>query len=156
MEEASFEELKESDLEEVLAIEQASFPTPWTRPMFLEEIMGKARAFFIAARIGGKIVGYGGLWSVLDEAHLCNLAVHPQFRHQHLGTKILNSLIEIARSQKAKLMTLEVRETNAIARALYEKIGFRLVAIRKGYYQDTKEDAYIFLKDGLDEEEKVK
>ena len=149
MGEISFSSLKESDLEEVLAIERASFPTPWTRGMFLEDTARGDIAVFIVARSENRIIGYGGFWLVLNEAHLGNLAVHPRFRHQGIGKEILKKLIEIACSKKANLMTLEVRETNEIARALYEKMGFKLVAIRKGYYQDTKEDAYIFLKDGL-------
>lgn len=151
MGEISFSPLKENDLEEVLAIERASFPTPWTRGMFLEDAARGDMCIFMVARLENKIIGYGGLWLVLNEAHLGNLAVHPRFRHQGIGKEILKKLIEIACSKKAALMTLEVRETNEIARALYEKMGFKLVAIRKGYYQDTKEDAFIFLKEGLRE-----
>jgi ribosomal-protein-alanine N-acetyltransferase len=75
--------------------------------------------------------------------------VHPQFRRQGIGKRILKELIEIAASKGAGLMTLEVRENNEAARQLYEKTGFRLIAIRKGYYVDTNEDAYVYLKDRL-------
>jgi ribosomal-protein-alanine N-acetyltransferase len=155
MEEISFSALKEGDLEEVLAIEQVCFPTPWTKRMFEEDTVKGNTSVFIVAKLRDTIIGYGGFWLVLNEAHLGNLAVHPQFRHQGIGSGILKKLIELARLKKATLMTLEVRETNEIARALYEKMGFRMVAIRKGYYQDTNEDAYIFLKE-LDEDGEAK
>lgn len=149
MGEISFSPLNETDLREVLEIERVSFPTPWSKNMFIEDISNKDRSFFIVARMDERIVAYGGFWLILDEAHLGNLAVHPDFRRQGIGKKTLQKLIEIAKSKGANLMTLEVREGNKTARTLYENIGFRLVAIRRKYYNDTDEDAYVYIKDRL-------
>jgi ribosomal-protein-alanine N-acetyltransferase len=149
MGEISFSFLTQNDIEAVLKIEKASFPSPWSRGMFMADLMKKDMAFFIVARLDNRIVGYGGFWLVLDEGHLGNLAVHPEFRRQGIGEKLLNELIKIAKSKKAEMMTLEVRETNQAARQLYEKMGFRVVAIRKKYYVDTDEDAYVYIKDEL-------
>jgi len=148
-EEIAFSSLKESDIEEVMEIEKASFPTPWTMGMFMEELSRKDFPFFIIARLKDGIAGYGGFWLVLDEAHLGNLAVTPRLRRRGIGERILKELIEMAKSKGVNLMTLEVRESNEKARALYEKMKFKLVAIRKGYYSDTKEDAYLYINDKL-------
>jgi len=148
-EEIAFLFLKEADIEEVMEIEKASFPTPWTRGMFMEEVSRKDFSFFIIARLKDGIAGYGGFWLVLDEAHLGNLAVTPRLRRRGIGERILKELIEMGKSKGVNLMTLEVRESNEKARALYEKMKFKLVAIRKGYYSDTKEDAYLYINDKL-------
>jgi len=132
-----------------MEIEKASFPTPWTMGMFMEELSRKDFPFFIIARLKDGIAGYGGFWLVLDEAHLGNLAVTPRLRRRGIGERILKELIEMAKSKGVNLMTLEVRESNEKARALYEKMKFRLVAIRKGYYSDSKEDAYLYINDKL-------
>ena len=150
-EEIAFSSLEGADVEEVLEIERASFPSPWTRGMFMEELSRKDFAFFITGKIKNRIISYGGFWLVLDEAHLGNLAVHPDFRRQGIGERTLKELIGTAKSNKAKLMTLEVRESNEKARALYKKFGFKLIAMRKKYYSDTDEDAYVYIKDGFNE-----
>ena len=115
----------------------------------MEEVSRKDFSFFIIARLKDGIAGYGGFWLVLDEAHLGNLAVAPRLRRRGIGERILKELIEMAKAKGLNLMTLEVRESNEKARALYEKMKFRLVAIRKGYYSDTKEDAYLYINDKL-------
>lgn len=149
MEKITFSLLKTADIEEVLEIEKASFSMPWTRGMFMEDISRKDMSFFMGARFDKKLVGYGGFWLVLNEMHLGNIAVHPDFRRQGIGEGILKKLIELGKSKGANLMTLEVRESNRAARALYEKTGLRIVAMRKGYYADTNENAYIYIKDKL-------
>jgi ribosomal-protein-alanine N-acetyltransferase len=145
MGEISFSALKGTDIEEILEIERVSFPTPWTRGMFMDEVSLRDMSFYLVAKENGRIAGYGGFWLVVDEAHLGNLAVHPDFRHRGIGERILNELIGLARSKGANLMTLEVRESNEVAKSLYEKTGFRMVAIRKQYYTDTNEDAYVYI-----------
>jgi len=149
MEEIIFSALKEADIEEVMEIEKVSFPTPWTRGMFMDDLLRKDFAFFIVARLENRVIGYGGFWSVLEEAHLGNLAVRPDLRRRGIGERILKELIRMAKSRGTNLMTLEVRENNGAARALYEKMQFRLVAIRKGYYSDTNEDACVYINDKL-------
>jgi len=111
--------------------------------------MRQPGSYFVVFRLNSMVVGYGGFWLVVDEAHITNIAVHPHYRRQGYGTMILRHLLEAAASRHAIMATLEVRESNAVALNLYRKFGFRPVAIRKHYYSDSGEDAIVMLKDGL-------
>ncbi len=93
------------------------------------------------------LLGYGGFWMMLDEAHICTLAVRPEWRGRGLGELLLASLIERAFEREAKVVTLEVRVSNFVAQNLYEKYGFKVVGQRKGYYSDNHEDALIMTTD---------
>ena len=93
------------------------------------------------------VVGYGGLWLMVDEAHVTSVAVHPQFRGQGLGELLMLSLMEVALRLNARFVTLEVRVSNAVARKLYEKLGFRQAGIRPRYYTDNNEDAVVMWSD---------
>jgi len=98
------------------------------------------------AEVDNKIVGYGGFWVVVDEGHITNIAVHPEYRSKGIGSKIMEGLIELAKKNGIISMTLEVRESNIVAQHLYAKFGFRPLGRRKGYYQDNNEDAIIMWK----------
>lgn len=135
--------MKEEDINQVLEIENLSFLDPWTRRMYLAEVRERNNSYFIVAKCGEKIIGYGGFWLVVDEAHLVNLAIHPDFRRQSIGTQIMHYLLTLAKQLEAKRATLEVRESNIVAQNFYAKFGFIPVAYRKKYYSDTKEDAVI-------------
>ena len=135
--------IKAEHLEEVLGIERLSFPEPWTRGMFEREISLPISHFFVA-NLEKKIVGYSGYWQVEDEAHLINLAVHPDFRCRGLGRQILNYLCEMAVKQGLRKILLEVRESNSAARKLYESCGFLTNGLRLKYYQD--ENAVLMVK----------
>jgi ribosomal-protein-alanine N-acetyltransferase len=105
-------------------------------------------------RAGGEesglaVVGYGGLWLMVDEAHVTSVAVHPQFRSQGLGELLMLSLIDVSVRLQARYVTLEVRVGNAVARALYEKLGFHQTGIRPRYYTDNNEDAVVMWSDEL-------
>jgi len=133
-------------LDGVLAIEKVSFPTPWTRNSFLNEIYNNDFAYYYVARAGQKVIGYAGLWIILDEAHVTNVAAHPDYRGRRLGEVLLKVLMREAVYLGADRMTLEVRVSNRSARRLYERLGFVSAGVRKGYYNDNKEDAIIMWK----------
>ncbi|MGQ9511835.1 ribosomal protein S18-alanine N-acetyltransferase [Thermodesulfitimonas sp.] len=130
-------------LDAVMAIEKVSFPIPWRREAFLFEILLNETADYVVALHRGQVVGYGGMWLVLDEAHITNIAVHPDFRGRGIGRRILQELIKRAALRGATKMTLEVRPSNLIARKLYQEMGFEEKGVRKRYYQDNQEDAII-------------
>lgn len=91
----------------------------------------------------GKIAGYCGAWIVIDESHITNIAILPEYRGQKLGEALLRKMIEISISMGVVRMTLEVRVSNSVAISLYEKLGFQKGGIRKNYYTDNQEDAYV-------------
>jgi ribosomal-protein-alanine N-acetyltransferase len=137
------------DLDEVLSIERRSYPTPWSRHAFTSELTANVYAHYFTARIDGTLVGYFGMWVFFDEAHITNIAVHPGFRRQGIGERMMRFAFEKARELGATKMTLEVRLSNHGAQSLYRKLGFEDRGIRKGYYSDTNEDAIIMRKDDL-------
>ncbi|MGB9679638.1 MAG: ribosomal protein S18-alanine N-acetyltransferase [Thermoanaerobacteraceae bacterium] len=134
------------DVDEVIEIEKLSFSTPWSKEAFITEVTKNSCARYVVAEIDGRVVGYGGFWVVVDEGHITNIAVHPDFRSMEVGTRIMESLIEIAKKSGISAMTLEVRASNIIAQHLYSKFGFKPLGRRKNYYQDNNEDAIIMWK----------
>lgn len=147
--ELTFRDMTFEHLEEVLAIEQTSFPTPWSRYAFSYELLENEFACYIVALRGSRVVGYGGMWLILDEAHVTNVAVHPAWRGQRVGRKLMKELIRRAALLGAVRMTLEVRASNRVARHLYQSLGFVERGRRRGYYTDTREDALIMWMDPL-------
>jgi len=155
-----FEKMTVDDLDRVLEIEKLSYPTPWSRRAFESELRENAYAHYFVARQGGEVVGYIGMWVILDEAHITNIAVHPAFRRCGIGEALMRFSFDKARELGASRMTLEVRVSNLPAQTLYKKLGFQERGLRKGYYTDANEDAIIMWKDDLSTgkplEEKVK
>lgn len=141
--------MEPQDLEQVVAIEEASYIKPWPEHLFIEELALESRRYFIAEN-GEEIVGYGGLMLAPDEAHVITLAVHPDHRGTGFGADLLNTLFTEARKNGAQHLTLEVRATNHSARSLYERFGFREAGVRKGYYGD--DDAIIMFAHDIDGE----
>ena len=139
--------MTEQDLDRVLLIEKCSFNHSWSRHSFESEIGRNQLAVYRVARLEGQVVGYGGIWVILDEAHLTTLAVDQPYRGRGIATSLLLELMENARRAGAKKMTLEVRPSNMAARHLYEKFGFVSKGIRKKYYID--EDALLMTRDEL-------
>ena len=135
--------MRPGDIEEVVAIERVSFQTPWSRAAFRYELAENRVARCLVARSGASVVGYLCLWEVGHEIHITNLAVHPSFRRRGIGRRLLAPVLEDGRRRGITLVLLEVRPTNAEARALYESLGFRVIGRRKGYYFDTGEDALV-------------
>ena len=139
-----------ADVEAVQAIELASFSAPWPPNAYLTELQTNRLAHYMVIRIGTEVVGYAGLWLMVDEAHVTTFAIHPDWRRRHLGDRLLLALLDIALDRRAAEATLEVRLSNLPARRLYEKFGFRPVGIRPRYYTDNREDALIMTTERLD------
>jgi len=139
-----------ADVEAVQAIELASFSAPWPPNAYLTELQTNRLAHYMVIRIGTEVVGYAGLWLMVDEAHVTTFAIHPDWRRRHLGDRLLLALLDIALDRRAAEATLEVRLSNLPARRLYEKFGFRPVGIRPRYYTDNQEDALIMTTERLD------
>ena len=108
-------------------------------------------ASYLVARVEGRIVGYGGMWLMVDEAHITTFAVHPAWRRQRIGERLLLAFLDLAVHRGAHEATLEVRLSNLPARKLYEKYGFRPVGLRPRYYSDNQEDALIMTTEPLAE-----
>jgi ribosomal-protein-alanine N-acetyltransferase len=137
------------DLDRVLEIESRSYQYPWSRRAFVSEVTDNSYAYYYVARLGDVIVGYVGMWVILEEAHITNIAVDPGFRRLGIGRFMMEAMFDRAREHGATRMTLEVRVSNVTAQNLYKKLGFIERGIRKGYYTDTHEDAIIMWKDDL-------
>jgi ribosomal-protein-alanine N-acetyltransferase len=137
------------DLPAVQQIERASFTTPWPAQAYRQELEANRLAHYLVAQIGDQIVGYGGIWLMVDEAHVTTFAVHPAYRRRRIGERMLIALLDLSRDRQAREATLEVRLSNLPARRLYEKYGFRPVGIRPRYYSDNQEDALIMTTEPL-------
>lgn len=135
--------LERQHLDGLLEVETLSFPTPWSRDTFEYELETNQLATYLVALVGDKVVGYGGMWVVLDEAHITNIGVHPLYRRQGIGQGLLRGLLLEAIKKAVKSLTLEVRESNKAAQALYGQHGFLVQGRRKNYYQNDQEDALI-------------
>jgi [ribosomal protein S18]-alanine N-acetyltransferase len=139
------------DVPAVQQIEQASFTTPWPPHAYRNELESNRLATYLVARIEDAIVGYAGVWLMVDEAHITTFAVDPRWRRQRIGERLLVAVLDVARQRRAREATLEVRLSNLPARRLYEKYGFKPVGLRPRYYSDDHEDALIMTTDPLGE-----
>jgi [ribosomal protein S18]-alanine N-acetyltransferase len=133
-------------LEEAVGIERRSFSDPWTRGMFRSEIQLFDTSYARAALQGGRLAGYMLAVMIPDEAHLGNVAVHPDARRQGIAQRLLDDLLAECRRTGVRRVTLEVRESNQNARNFYYKNEFIDVAIRKNYYRNPVEDAIVMLR----------
>jgi ribosomal-protein-alanine N-acetyltransferase len=138
------------DLDEVLAIEHASFTNPWTREMYLAELANRDVSHcYLARAADGAAAGFCSFWLVLDELHINNLAVAPAFRRQGVATALLTRVLADGAARGARRATLEVRESNAEALQLYGRFGFTVASVRRRYYSHPVEDALVLWKDRL-------
>lgn len=134
-------------LEDIVLIEQLSFSIPWSKDSIRNELQSNTRAVYLAAvDEKGQAIGYIGMWDILGEGHITDIAVHPKFRRKGIAAKLLNEIIHCAKKRNIKSLTLEVRKSNIPAISLYKKYGFVEYGTRKGYYQDNGEDAIIMWK----------
>ncbi|MGI6128960.1 MAG: ribosomal protein S18-alanine N-acetyltransferase [bacterium] len=133
----------------VSVVEKQSFPVPWSKDAFIFELLHNKVAHYLVAMAGDTVVGYAGVWVLVDEAHVTNIAVLPKWRRQKIGKRLLLELISMAKERGATKMTLEVRKSNWSARKLYEKLGFKALGCRRNYYSETKEDAIVMWKYNL-------
>ena len=138
-----------ADLPAIHAIERASFDSPWPVDAYRSELQTNRLAQYLVAQVDDGIAAYGGMWLMVDEAHIITFAVHPAWRRQRIGERLLLALLDVALDGGAREATLEVRLSNLPARRLYEKFGFRPVGLRPRYYSDNGEDALIMTSDQL-------
>lgn len=155
------------DIPQVVQVDELSFPTPWSARTYQFEITnretshlvvleapgvdagqpGGLRTFFQRLRgpktTGGVIVGYGGCWLIAGEAHISTIAVHPAYRGRNLGELLLVGMLARAVRLEAEYSVLEVRVSNSPAQALYRKYEYEVTGVRRGYYRDNGEDAYL-------------
>ncbi len=131
----------EPDLEEVVAIEKAAQPPGWSRAQFREELQ-RAGGHFLVAEVGGRVRGFGIGWTVANQTHILNVAVHSEHRREGIGRELVKELLE--RGGEGEVL-LELRASNGAARALYEGLGFREVGRRGGYYRDGEEAVLMTL-----------
>ena len=130
-------------IDQVARIEQLCFSDPWSRRMLSEHLENECAATLVAITPDGTILGYAGLLVVLDEGYITNVAVCPDYRRQGIAGELLGVFRRFAEGNKLAFLTLEVRESNAPARALYSKYGYKEVGVRKNYYDHPKENAIL-------------
>lgn len=141
-----FRPMTTADIAQVCHLEKQCFPAPWTKEMLTAELEKNDLACYgvlVPAQQPALVLAYGGFWHILDEAHVMNLAVFPDYQRRGLGKLLLESMITWARSLRITRMTLEVRTSNVAAQHLYAQFGFVASGVRKGYYEDNGEDAII-------------
>lgn len=166
-----------ADLDAVCEIDRLCFPTPWHRGAFETELRNAA-SYYVVARLparlpeparsqagqrpgasgalGARVVGFAGMWVMVDEAHITTMAVHPEHRRKRIGEALLVHLLRTAFQRCATRATLEVRAGNTAAQRLYEKYGFVTVAYLQGYYSDTGEDGHLMWLNPLEPEPRPK
>lgn len=138
--------MEERDLDRIIEIEKDCFTTPWSRESFLMEITENLLARYIVAEVDGLVVGYGGIWIIVGEGHITNIAVESRYRKIGAGKKLVGGLVDISKRLLLTAMTLEVRKSNFPAQNLYKQYGFVEHGIRPKYYKDNNEDAIIMWK----------
>jgi len=134
---------EEKHTEQLLDIEKLCFSTPFTKEQLLSQMPDDRHVFIVAESDDGSVLGYVGMLYVLDEGYISNVAVHPDFRRSGIADALITELKAIANSLELSFVTLEVRESNEAARALYQKQGFSDVGKRKNYYTLPTEDAIL-------------
>jgi ribosomal-protein-alanine N-acetyltransferase len=142
------EPMRLGDLDAVMEIERVSFRSPWTAQVFLEEISRDwAHVDVVRDLASGRVVAFGNYWLVADEVHLLNLATHLERRRAGHASRLLAHIVQFGRARKCRLVTLEVRRSNAAALRLYRRFGFRAVGVRPNYYSEDQEDAVVMILD---------
>ena len=138
--------MKEAQVPQIAALERVCFSDPWSEKSILSELENPLSCWLVAMD-GERLAGYVGSQTVLGETDMMNVAVRPEYRRKGLGKELILSLIEALRQRESRCLTLEVRDSNAPARALYEGLGFQEIGRRKNYYRNPKEDALIYKKE---------
>ncbi len=135
--------MQPDDVASVLEIEDAAFQSSWPDNAFRHELEENRLAHYFVVRHDDIIVGFGGIWVIMEDSHITTIAVHPNWQRRRFGEALLLTLLEQAIERNAAWMTLEVRVSNQSAQRLYQKYGFTTVATRRGYYTDNQEDALV-------------
>jgi len=140
--------MRVTDLPEVMEIERESFPLPWSLESYMSELKNNWASYQVCEK-GNKIIGYGGVWVVFEEAHITNIAVKTEYRSQGVGKSLMLALEKVVQDRKGKRILLEVRPSNSVALSLYKSLGYYQIGRRKAYYADNHEDALLMCKDLL-------
>jgi len=138
--------MQPEDLNSVLAIEAVSFPSPWSHRAYMGELTRNSFAHYFVGLIHGQVICYIGLWIMVDEAHITTIAVAPEYRGNRLAERLIEYAEEYSKVWGAEKMVLEVRVSNEAAQKVYKRLGFETIGLRKRYYSDNLEDAYVMLK----------
>lgn len=140
-----FRKMEERDIDQVADIEKSIFSRPWSKKDFFDSLQNPNHLYVVAEQ-QNEIIGYCGLWNVLGEGQITNVAVVEEVRQTGIGYGMLSYLIDLGKEEKIQAYTLEVRESNKKAIGLYEKLGFRIEGIRKNFYDLPEENAIIMWK----------
>lgn len=143
--------MTEQDLDQVLAIEAVSFINPWKREDFLYELNENPVSNLFVIELSNAslnlkcVCGFFDYWHTFDSGTLCQIAVHPDIRREHLATMMMEEIVSDAKAKKIRTLTLEVRKSNEAAIKLYEKFNFKYSHIKPGYYSDGEDAIYMIL-----------
>lgn len=146
MQKIVIEIMKSDDINDVMEVEKKSFVIPWSKESFIQEIENNEVALYLVAKVDNKAVGYIGVWRILNEGHITNVAVHPDYRGRGIGSALVEELLSLCTKEGIDAFTLEVRESNLVAQHIYKQFGFEKSGVRKKYYADNNEDAVIMWK----------
>ena len=149
-EEIRIRRMRPEDIDGVWEVEKSCFPDPWSREAFEAELSGlNPTVYFVAEAPDGRVCGYMGVWHILDEGHVTNVAVHPDYRRMGIGRRLVETVLLDGRQKGIYNFTLEVRPSNEAARALYRELGFREAGLRKRYYSDGEDALIMWLTESL-------
>ncbi len=137
--------MTKNDIDQVYKVEVDCFEDPWSKKSLMDEMKNNV-ARYLVAELNSVIVGYVGVWFIVDEGHITNVAVHSDYRGQKIGDKLVSEMVKLCKSAGLVSMTLEVRRSNTVAQNLYRKYGFKMAGVRKEYY-NNREDAIIMWND---------
>ncbi len=150
MEEFSIQKMEHKNIDDILVIEELCYGRHhWSKDSFVTELNNKISSYYCILNSERKCVGYIGIWKIIDEAHVTNLSVHPDYQNKKLAHRLLLNAIDECYKEKIKYITLEVRVSNEKAIHLYEKFGFKSLGLRKNYYQDNNESALIMWSENI-------
>ena len=138
--------LSKENLEGVYKVELSSFSSPWSKQIFINEINNPLARYFVLEN-ENEVIGYAGLWHIIDEGHITNIAIKKDYRGLGLSKLLMKELIKYFNDNSLSFLTLEVRESNTVARSLYESFGFKIIGERKKYYKNN-ETAVLYSLEG--------
>jgi ribosomal-protein-alanine N-acetyltransferase len=143
MQELTIRQMNLKDIPDVMKVEKATFSSPWTTDIFTHELTDNRHAYYYVVEYVGQVIGYAGMWIVIDEAQITNIAILPDFRGKKIGEKLFSHMMLTAIRVGAVQLSLEVRMSNMVAQKMYQKFGLVPGGVRKNYYTDDQEDALV-------------
>ena len=136
-------DMTDSDLPQVMEIENLCFKAPWPEKDINVELHDNAFSVMQVITVDDKVVGFCDYWNTFETGTICQIAIHPQYQHQKLGSKLLDEVIKDAKAKKIRTLTLEVRENNKKAITFYEKFGFKITLVKEQYYSNGENAIYM-------------